>query len=365
MSKPKKNYAVRSFFSYLKKYKFPALLVMLSFIVSNILLALLPVFIGRLVGALAANPIEKSQAIFYVWVLIACSSGHNLTWRISEILHLKFMNHAAYLYENILFRRVIEKPYPYFVDKFTGKISSYITTISQELREFLNVLFYDYTSQIINLIVIAIILSSVNWQTGLIFIVSIVATFLIGRFTIRNNTKYEKAWADVQSTKNGKLIDAIANFVNVKSFQQEQAEAHTIESEQQKTIGAARKSYIWAIVFWGSISLVIRDLMWPATIGLNVYLFLQGQISVTEITTLLTTILLFSNTIWNFIWHISQLNLKFARVEEAHRYLFGEKNIMSGNDLTSDTEQKLNYDEYLELKDLSFAYPDKTETPVL
>ena len=369
MNKRKKEneyYSIKSFFSYLKRYKLAAAIVLIVFTLSNILLALLPVFIGKLVGALAANPVQNHQAIIYVWVLIGCSTGHILSWRLGEILHMKLMNHVAYLYENILFQTVIEKPYPYFVDKFTGKISSYITTISQELRDMLNNTFYDYSNQLITIVVIAIILTSVNIETGLIFVTGIFIMYFVGKYTMNYNTKYEKIWADVMSTKNGKLIDAIANFVNVKSFQQEHREIHTIKSEQQKTIHAANKSYVWSIIFWGSMGTIVRDLIWPVTIGLNVYLFLHGQITITQLTTLLTTILLFSTSIWQVVWHISQLNLKFARVEEAHLYLFGKSNIIKDapkeNAKLSDAHT---LNESLELRNLEFAYPDKTETTVL
>lgn len=367
-NKDKKNeyYAIKSFFSYLKQYKAASAVVMVSFIISNILLALLPLFIGKLVGALAANPVQGHQAVIYVWVLIGCSTGHNLTWRLGEILHMKLMNHVGYLYENTLFKNVMAKPYPYFVDKFTGKISSYITTISQELRDFLTNIFYEYASQLIGLIVTAFILTSINWQTGAIFLVGIILMYFVGRFTIDNNSKYEKIWADVQSTKNGKLIDAIANFVNVKSFQQENKEIETIKMEQTKTIVAGNKGYLWNIIFWGSMGVVVRDIIWPATIGLNVYLFLHGQITIAQLSTLLTTILLFSSTIWQFIWHVSQLNLKFARVEEAHRYLFGKTNIIKNPETAMlGIEDARSFIDNLELNKLGFAYPDKTDTPVL
>lgn len=279
---------------------------------------------------------------------------------------MKYINPLGYLYENILFQKIIRMPYPYFVDKFTGKISSYVNTISQELRGFLENIFYDYGGQLVNVIAVGIILATINWQTGAIFLVGIIGMFAVGRHTIRSSTRYEKRSADVQSTKNGKIIDSIANFVNIKSFQKEQTEIATILDEQQKTIKIANQSFFWNIIFWGSMSFFVRDLMWPATIGLNAYLLLHHEMSVAQLTTILATILIFSSTIWEAIWQISQINLKLARVEEAHLYLFGRVNVVQ--QYYADAErlpETRPFEQTLTLHELSFAYPDKPGVPVL
>ena len=361
----KTYYALKSFLSYLRNYKFRLALLFVCFVLANVALGVMPIFIGRLVGALASNPVQGHQAVIYVWVLIACSSLHSALWHGSEILYLKLINPLAYRYENLLFKRLMEKPYPYFVDKFTGKLSSYINRTAQELKGFLDNIFYNYAGQAVSLVVIAIIMASINWQTGTIFIAGLLAMFITGRFTIRNSAKYEKKFTDVESTKNGKLIDAVANFVNVKSFQKEQDEIASIKVEQEKTVDAASRSFAWTIVFWASMSFFVRSVTWPAVIGLNVYLFLHGQINIAQLATVLSTVLIFSSSIWEAIWHLSQFTLKMARMEESHIYLFGKVNIVKGYEEPSDSGIKPVFNTELKLDDLEFAYPDKPNTLVL
>jgi ATP-binding cassette subfamily B protein len=335
-------------------------------VTANILLAIIPLFIGKLVGSLVASPVESHQAYIYVWILIACSVGHDMIWHVSEVLYLKLLNRISYDYETIVFQQIIQKPYPYFVDKFTGKVASYITTLSQELHDFTQKIFWDYAAQAVSLVAITAIMTAVNWQTGLVFGSGLLLMFIVGRHTIRNSLKYEKKLADVGSTKNGKIIDAIANFVNIKSFQKEKVETETIGHEQAKTIKTANTAYVWDVVFWASMGFFVRHVMWPATIVLNVYLFLHGQLSVAELTTFLSAILLFSTTIWEMIWHLSQFNLKLARMEEAHNYLFGPVNITHQHFRTKQpARHHLRFDTVLSLSDLSFAYPDKIEVPIL
>ncbi|HZL08180.1 MAG TPA: ABC transporter ATP-binding protein [Candidatus Dormibacteraeota bacterium] len=366
MTKLKDYYSIRSYLSYAKRYKWRATAIFTSFVIANVLLAVVPVFIGKLVGSLAATPTQTHSAVIYVWILIFCSVAHDIIWHLSELLYLKLFNRVSFDYETILFQRIIHKPYPYFVDKFTGKVASYITTISQELRDFSQNVFWEYASQLVNLISLIIILIFVNWKTGVVFVAGLLIMFTIGRVTIRNSTKYEKKLTDIQSTKNGKIIDAIANFVNIKSFQKEAAETKNLGAEQEITIQAARRSFIWNVVFWGSLGMIVRALIWPVTIGLNVYLYLHHQISIAALSTFLSAVLLFSTTIWDAIWQLAQFNLKAARMEEAHTYLFGHVNIIQQAD---EEQQRLldnrQFNDVLSLRSLDFAYPDKKDVMVL
>jgi ABC-type multidrug transport system fused ATPase/permease subunit len=334
-----------------------------GFIIADTFLALVPLFIGKLVGALTAHPVQGHQAVIYVWILILCSSGHNIMWRISEFIYSRLVSPLSFRYENILFQQIIRKPYPYFVDKFTGKLSSYITTISQEQRTLFDDLCYNYANEFISLVAILIILSSINWQTGLIFVVGVIGMFVVGRYSIRNSIKYEKTFADIQSTKNAKIIDAIANFVNVKSFRKESTEVETVKGQEEIAIKASQRSQLWAQFFWGTMSFFVRDLMWPAAIGFNVYLFLHGELSIGQLTVVLSTVLLFTTTIWQLIWQVSQFNLKLARIEEAHIYLFGKVNVVK-QQIAEHASTVRPLEDSLELRNLDFAYPDKPDTLV-
>jgi len=362
----KKYYSLRSYLSYLGRHKLRAVIVFGSFVIANALLAIIPVYIGQLIGVLTVQPIDSHQAYLLVAILVACSTGHDIMWRISEVLYLKLLNPLSFTYENIVFKQIVNKPYPYFVDKFTGKISSHINTLGLELRNFMENVFWSYSGHVVNLIAVSIILTFVNWQTGLIFISGIFMMCVVGRHTIKNSNKYEMRWQDVQSTKNGKIIDSVANFVNIKSFQKEFGELRAIEKEQAKTIKAANVGFVWNIVFWASMSFFVRNVMWPASILLNVYLFLHGQLSIAEMTTFLAAVLLFTSYIWEIIWALSQFTLKLARIEEAHSYLFGNVNIVHEYFREAERQvKKYEFSDSLRLNNLSFAYPDKIQSEIL
>ncbi len=356
----------RSYMSYLAQYKLRATLIGLGFMVANICLAVVPYFIGKLTGALASNPVRGHEAVLLTWLLIGLSVAHSMTWHGTELFYVRFIRPLVFSYENILFRQVIRRPYPYFVDKFTGKISSYITTLSQEFRGFLDDVFYNYISQVVSIVALVAIMISVNWQTGLVFTLGLLAMLLTGRKYARIMSERERHSSDITSTKNGKLIDAIANFANVKSFHKEMVETLAIGREQDKARAADRKSFFWSMVFWTVMSTWVRAAIWPAAIGLNVYLFLHHQIGIAQLATLLSAILLFSSTIWEAVWYVSQFSLRRARVEEAHKYLFGDVNVAqqfrADPDIAVDAP---NFASNLQFTHLNFAYPDRPDVPVL
>lgn len=366
MPNRKKYYSLQSFFSYMRRHKVPFGFVFALFVIADAFLAVIPLFIGRLVGVLAAHPVDSHAAYLYVVLLIVASTGHDIVWRLSEYAYMRLLNPMGYRYETIIFSQIIQKPYPYFVDKFTGKIGSYISTLGEEFRTMMDNIFWNYIGLAVSLIGVIVVLLALDWQTGVIFLVGLLMMLITGRYTVHNSATSEKHSADVQSTKRGKIIDAISNFVNVKSFQKEADEIKTVEHEQAKTIHAARQSFWYSMVFWGSLSLVVREFIWPVTIILNVYLYLHHQISLSTLTTFLSSVLLFTNFIWEVIWYVSQFNLKLARIEEAHMYLFGPVNIVDQHyQMTARNQQKRHFESALTLQHLSFAYPDKSDTTVL
>ena len=136
MSKPARTslISLRSLLAFCRPYRFGLILTIGTLMFSAGLLALMPVFIGKLIGALGQQPLNTHDAWLYAWLLVACSTGHSMTWRLGEFAYRHFVNPISFAYETHLLKAVINQPYPYFVDKFTGKVSSYISMLRSEFH---------------------------------------------------------------------------------------------------------------------------------------------------------------------------------------------------------------------------------------
>jgi ATP-binding cassette subfamily B protein len=272
----------------------------------------------------------------------------------------------SYRFDDAIFAAVVEHPYSYFVDKFTGKVSSYTNMLGARFRELLDNFHFNYTNLVVGMPIIAATMFTVNVYTGVIFLVSVVLMYLVGRPLAKAAAAAERKDADVHSTIDGYTVDAIANFVSIKAFNNEQQESRRLFHERKALIKAASASFVRTIWFWAAMSLFVRWIIWPSTFVLNVYLFTQGRIDLAQMATFLAAIVLFSNFIWEVIWNISQLNIKLATIEEAYRYLFGTRNVFK--DPAPQGIKPLppeSFRKSLVLRNLSFAYPDKPGLEVL
>lgn len=366
----KKRYrSLRAYISYIKTFKYQFILVFSTFVVADILLAILPIFIGQLTGALAAQPVDQAFIYWTVGILIALSVGHMIVWHTGDFLYRGLLNRREYEFENIIFRAIVAKPYPYFVGKFTGKISSYVTGLGREFREFLDATCYQYADLLVKMPILAAIMFTVNIYTGLIFVASIIVMFIAGRHLARYTAKAEQNLTDSVSTLDGYVIDVISNFVSVKAFKREQTELNTILNRRTEVIAKARHRYFWEIMFWGSMSLVVRCTVWPITILINIGLFLQGQLDLAQVTTFISALVIFSDYIWMVVWNVSQFNVKLARMEESYNYLFNDDETISEAALNERDKERsapiVAFKKSLRLQNLNFAYPDRPDEPIL
>ncbi|MCK9896166.1 ABC transporter ATP-binding protein [Frankia sp. AgB32] len=367
---------LRSYLRFVGTFKGALVLVMACFAVSSGALAVLPVLVGELVQSLAGASGSAGAAYRYAAVIIGCNIVHDMTWRVGELLYREHLTHRGYEYENLLFRDVIEQRYPYFVGKFTGKISSYISTLGREFRDILDAACFTYVEQVIRVPSVVAIMFAVNVWSGLTFLAAVLLMMLVGRHTASLSFRAEKGLADQVSEMDGHVIDVIANFVSVKSFRQEGAEYREVCRRRRDVVVAARRSALWDIVFWMSMSVVVRYLVWPVSILLNLHLYLSGQLTLAEFATFLSVLVMFSDFIWVTVWEIGQLNLRLARAEEAYQYLFGDSADGGVAGLVARREElpdapaparpgRASGPGRLELRGLSFAYPDARARPVL
>jgi ATP-binding cassette subfamily B protein len=368
-NRSKKRYAsLRAYVKFIATFKGRFFAVFGLFTISDIMLATLPIFIGQFVAAISARTLDQDLIYWLVGILIAISVVHDLIWRTAELLYRKWINGKGYEFENIVFQAVVSKPYPYFIDKFTGKISSHVATVGREFRDFINEVCYSYADLLVKLPIIAAIMFSVNVPTGIVFVVSIAIMFIAGRQLVGKTVTTEREQTNIAASLDGYAIDVISNFVSVKAFRRERAEFEAVIQKRKGVIEAANRAFFWSIIFWGSMSVMVRWVIWPVTILLNVYFFLHGQLSVAQMTTFISTLLIFSDYIWMVIWNVSQFNIKLGRIEEAYNYLFDSRNVVSEH-LAGAHQLKQyaapEFAEELRFKGLGFAYPDKSDRKVL
>src|SRR5215204_1496028 len=105
--------ALKAYVKFCRPYRYKILFTLCIFIIANILLAIIPLFIGRLVETISSDRENTTRIWTLVAILIGCSSIHDIFWRGAEFSYRGFLNEINYYYETFLFKAVIRKPYPF------------------------------------------------------------------------------------------------------------------------------------------------------------------------------------------------------------------------------------------------------------
>ena len=355
--------AIHSYFRHMATYKGRIAIVVGSFLVADAVLAFIPLMTGRLFTKMTTAGVTRHELYIAAIPLIACSVVHDVGWKLSEILYRKLVNTKTFSYETAVYKAVVSKPYGYFTDKFTGKVSSYVTNLGKEYRNFVFNIHYTYVDILVKLPILAYTLFTVNTPTALMFVGSLVLMTYIGKLTVSAKTesnRYEvNAGADVQ----GYVVDGIANYPSVIAFAQVQKETEYYSLAQEVLIQKTIISQIKNMIFWQTIAFVIRWILWPATILYNLALFSRGQISLAQFSIVITTLTIFSDYIWFIVSNMSAFITSLAGWEESYSYLFGANKL----DFTNMPQQVEEHQDFSELQvgPIDFAYPDQPATKVL
>ena len=117
----KKYYSLKSYFWYLRQFRVRMVAVFVCFAISDAFLAVIPIFIGKLIGVLSVTPVDTTAVWTNVGILAACSTLHGIAWHSTEVLFMKFINPLTLRYETEMFRQVLAKPYPFLLVSLLAK----------------------------------------------------------------------------------------------------------------------------------------------------------------------------------------------------------------------------------------------------
>jgi len=173
------------------------------------------------------------------------------------------------------------------------------------------------------------------------------------------NTAEVDAGADVQ----GYVTDGIANYPSVIAFAQVQKETEYYRTSQATLINNVVISSIKNMIFWQTIAVVVRWLLWPVTIFYNLFLFSRGEIDLAQFSIFITALAIFSDYIWFVVSSLSTFITSLAGWEESYRYLFDDDQL----DFTSSAAPAARRKDFAELQigPINFSYPDQPSVAVL
>lgn len=346
------------------KHKLPFLTTDSLRIVSSFSMAFVPYFFAQM----ATSSNDKSRAFTFMILIFATGFFHWATWHIGDYLFVKTVTPVFYEFKKIAFTMFWDKNYSTFIEKPSGKVGHYINQLRSQIRDLHDSYHYGFLPLLGSVPVYVFLFYKTAWQNSAIYGVFIIVSMIALIIMSGPLTKYQRIVTDSESSNSGRVFDSYSNFVNVFSFRAQNKEI----TRNNRQIADVTKKDIQAgyriMNYWTVASFLVRIILWSAILFYSWHMYDIGKINFTAFIVSVSVLFDFTNQYWNLVSHLGMWKRNVSSFREAYSYLFPHQNIIVDfyNEKRSfDTESKLTLKDSLEIKNLSFSYPDAPDHEVL
>ena len=215
MSKSAGNFLLKS----CQALKFRFITIFLVAITASALDSFYPYWIKKLIDNLLQS---RSVHAYNVWLPFATIA---LIWLLKECLHrfttiLGAMIFPRYrmLLRLLLVRKLLYKPYSYFLKNNTGSVSSRLDLIIATSEKILSAMLLSYLGLLINLIVTFFLLFAVDISFVFLVVFWLIYHCSVTSFFLRKGGGYSKLQARINANLTGKITDLVINFFASSCF---------------------------------------------------------------------------------------------------------------------------------------------------
>ncbi len=210
--------------------------------------------------------------------------GLNLTISISMILRGMFYSRWVPRVRNrisvLLNDYIHSQSMSFWTGRMAGQVNSQINYVSEGFGVLDD--FWRIGGLLLTMLVSVGLIFSINVYVAIIFAVVFIFRALYSWALIKPMNRASKDASSISSKLSGKIVDSISNFSVVKLFAGASREREHLEPVRNKYIAARIWSFFVQRLFWGVPSLV-WDISYGATLLFCAYLYMRGQITLSEI----------------------------------------------------------------------------------
>jgi ATP-binding cassette subfamily B protein len=320
-----------------------------------------PIMISELINRLSKNP----QVDTYVWWLII---GYALLriideifWRLGEVVMRSFKPQMVESVRLNLFSATHNKPYSFFVNSSSGRIGHWINQTVIMTNDLVDTTIWNVWGRVIGLLISTLFLFTVHWSLALLFFVWMVALFT---YNVKRGKRFGELVAlqsDETSKAAGLVVDSISNHVSVRVFGAKHNERQMLAQQQKYIIRRWRDSWLQNLIT-NIVKGQSAALVSVFALLLVVLLYSHGIIRLGGIVLFIAYFGDASSSLWQLAWALDNYYRNFGTIQNALDGLQAEDEriVSPQKNLFSRTESVA-----LELKDLSFVYPEQQAVAIL
>ena len=170
-----------------------------------------------------------------------------------------------------LYKYVFEQSAEFYTASMPGKISSQIHRISESFFESVETFFGSLFGALITFVLTAAGLAAVAFR------------IIWGLCTVKKSLRMSGKRTEAHNTLQGRLLDALSNFMAVKVFANAKYEQNVVEPIRQKYEKDANTSHFWSRFFWAPGNLVMDTVCFSIFIILSGYMYSIGKSTIADI----------------------------------------------------------------------------------
>lgn len=307
---------------------------------------------------------QRGTITAHVWLLVAiyivallCDEGF---WRVGEWLMRSFKPAMIERVRTILFNSVMHRSHGFFVDASSGRIGHWINQTTTTANEIVDTTIWNVWGSLTGMLISAGFLFYSHWILGVLFVVWLVLLFCYTVYRGKTFGKLVADQSDAQSEAAGMVVDSMGNHMSVRVFNARGREYDKLTGQQDVIIKRWRRSWGQNLVtnFAKGMSAVIAN---SIAILILLWLYSQGQVQLGDIVLFAAYFGSASSSLWQLAWAFDNYFRSFGTVQNALEGLQGDNERHITEKLARPKTDKVS----LQLKDLTFAYPERLDTPVV
>jgi len=320
-----------------------------------------PVLISGILSNLATGN-TSLITLSHIWplllLIVALDTSGHLIW--NRIIIPRFWRTQDSIMRDLnvhIFKHLSNMSYRFFSDRFAGSLVSQTNRFVGSYERLTDPLTWNVFKLLVAMIATSVILlPRAPLVVAGIMLVTAIYIPLVWKYR-RQQVPYNKLWASAETKRTGQLADSISNILAVKSFANEKHETNRMQERADDVHNRSMDTMSIAMrqeLFTGLVQRSINHI----TIVVSILLAVGGHVSVG---TVYLSLFLVSGLLRR-LWDLNNTFRQFTRV-------FGDATDMTEIlQLEAEIKDPMNPKSFrakkgeVELKDVSFSYPETSET---
>ncbi|WP_423068743.1 ABC transporter ATP-binding protein [Devosia sp. CN2-171] len=264
-------------FYFIKQFKAAFALRMVLVAVGSVADAMMPIFVGVVVGLLATTPPGQMFELHwqtFVWMILTIAVIRPITFLLDTLVR----NHSIVpnLVDIVRWQshwHVIRQSWSYFQNDFAGRIANKIMQAGESIETSVNMTIDAVWYAGIFVIVAVVVLARLDWVLLVPIAVWLILYGILFTIVMPMIAKHSEDLSEAKSVMTGRIVDSYTNIHTLKTFSTDGHEdAYVAESVNEHAVEFRKLmrvfTYMWSTLFLLNAGLVI-SIAWIALAGWN------------------------------------------------------------------------------------------------